>query len=377
MTGPWPSYLGTVLTAWALHGLVPVAHADTASASPLDEVWRRATLYENADNPILQRLKLRGRYHGQFHLSENLQEDLPRDDGWEDRRIRLGLDATLFHKTVNLRVEAIGGDSLSPAYDGLNDLTLTWKPHSEFSLRVGKQKPQFAAYDRLQSSNTHPAIERSHIYTQLPVDSTLGLVAEGEHAAWTWQAGLYSNSANDELGSLSGGYTVGAGLGHHWRDCAGLDSATWRLDFLHGEIQEEDTVLNHSPNALSTTIELQSGPLHIATELLLGLGEVDRFGFYILPTYTVIPERLQIVMRYSYSAADSADGLRGASRYERPVINPARATGERHHAVYLGGQWFLHGDGLKFMAGAEWANLRGPSSASETLTLLTGIRFSF
>lgn len=69
----------------------------------LDQLWQRATLYQDRRNPILQELKLRGRYHGQYHWLESAQGE---DDGWEDRRSRLGIDAKLFNQ---LRVDRATG----------------------------------------------------------------------------------------------------------------------------------------------------------------------------------------------------------------------------------------------------------------------------
>ena len=68
------------------------------------------------------------------------------------------------------------------------------------------------------------------------------------------------------------------------------------------------------------------------------------------------------------------------SRYEREAPQlTGGGRGERYQAGYLGLQYFIHGDRLKLMAGAEYAHLDGGGNGGdfEGLTLLTGIRLSF
>ncbi len=74
------------------------------------------------------------------------------------------------------------------------------------------------------------------------------------------------------------------------------------------------------------------------------------------------------------------------SRYEREIpINPipgvdgSRNRGDEYHAIYLGAQYFIHGNKLKLLAGAEWSRLSrdGRPTGYEGVTTLTGIRLSF
>ena len=48
------------------------------------------------------------------------------------------------------------------------------------------------------------------------------------------------------------------------------------------------------------------------------------------------------------------------------------------HAIYGGVQYFIYGDKLKLMAGAEWSRLNGDTGDSyDGFTFLTGVRVSF
>jgi hypothetical protein len=106
-------------------------------------------------------------------------------------------------------------------------------------------------------------------------------------------------------------------------------------------------------------------------------GYSDVFGFFIQPSYNIIPEKLQLIGRYSFAHSTGDLGVSGQSRYERSVA-ANKGLGGTYHAIYGGAQYFIHGDKLKLMAGAEYAWLLGEAADSyDGLTLLTGLRISF
>jgi hypothetical protein len=109
------------------------------------------------------------------------------------------------------------------------------------------------------------------------------------------------------------------------------------------------------------------------------LDNSDVFGFFIQPTYDIIPQKLQLVGRYSYANSDGLYGVQGQSRYERKVTTKSSGgVGDSYQSLYAGAQYYIHGDKLKLMAGAEWAELNAPKGDSyDGITLLSGIRLSF
>jgi hypothetical protein len=55
-----------------------------------------------------------------------------------------------------------------------------------------------------------------------------------------------------------------------------------------------------------------------------------------------------------------------------------KGLGDSYHSLYAGAQYFINGDKLKLMAGAEWAWLDHDSGDSyDGVTLFTGVRFAF
>jgi phosphate-selective porin OprO and OprP len=375
-----------VLTTTSLLIGVSTLHAGSAVTSEVkpaeeesvfDKIWSLATIYKNADNPVIQELKLRGRYHGQYHWLDSQEGD---HDGWENRRSRLGIDVKLFHQ-FELRLDAQSNDEFDPFYDRLVDAYIKWKPAKEFNLTLGKQKPQIGYYDFLQSTNNQPTFERSQIFNQLRVDRVLGGVIDGKIGNWSYQAGLYSNDIDREFGQIGGGWSVSAGIGYDFKDLVKLEKADFRVDWLHSEIDNDNTLLNRYENIGSATVWLKDGRWSFVAEAFLATGESpDAFGFFLQPTYDLIEKKLQLVGRYSFSTGNGPDSVTAQARYEReaPLLTDG-GRGEEYHAGYLGFQYFIYGDKLKLMGGIEYAHLDGGGDGGDldAITGLTGIRISF
>jgi phosphate-selective porin OprO and OprP len=347
--------------------------------STFDRLWGHATLYRNDHNPFIQEFKLRGRYQGQY---ARLDSDQGEFDDWENRRSRFGFDAKFFDKKVELRLDAQSNHEWDPFYDRLVDAYVKWKPSEKFTLTLGRQKPQIGYYDWLQSTTAQPTFERSQIFNQLRVDRATGAVAEGKSGNFTWQAGIYSNDIDREFGQFDGGTSFSAGIGYDLKHAWNLEKADWRLDWLHSDHDAGDSVLNRYDDILSTTLWLKSGNWNIVAEAYVAAGDTadDVFGFFIQPTYDMVPKKLQLVGRYTFSTGDGPDSVLAQSRYERSAPElTGGGRGEEYHAGYLGLQYFIHGDKLKLMAGAEYAHLDGGGNGGDFdgFTVLTGVRFSF
>ncbi len=348
--------------------------------SVFDKIWGLAVLYKNKDNPVLQELKLRGRYQGQYHWLDSDQGD---EDSWEDRRSRLGIDAKLFNQ-FELRFDVQSSDEFDPFYNGIVDAYIKWKPSEAFNLTLGKQKPQIAYYDFLQSTNSQPTFERSQIFNQLRVDRVTGALVEGKIGNFTYQAGIYSNDIDLEFGQLDAGIAYGAGIGYDLKGALGVKKADLRFDWLHSDTDEKATILDRYEDLFTTTFWLKEGRFGLVTELFLATGGDpgwdDAFGFFIQPTYDIIADKLQLVTRYSFSTGDGNNSIQAQSRYERRAPNlTGSGRGDQYNAGYVGLQYFIYGDKLKVLGGAEYASVNGGGNGGDYdgWTFLTGVRFSF
>lgn len=366
----------------AIAALSPIATAEESDG--FANLWDLATLHKDDTNPILQEFKLRGRYHGQYHVVDGGQDT---EDNWEDRRFRFGFDAKMFEKKVEVRVDFQSNDGFRDLYDGLVDAYVKWKPVDSFSVTVGRMKPQIGYYDFLQSTNAQPTFERSQIFNQLSVDRTAGISFEGKVDSFTWQAGVYSNAIDADrndfdqaFGEFNGGWSTTLGVGYDFSKTLGVKKADFRIDWLHSERDPDAGVLNRYGDVISSTFWVQDGLWSAVAEGFYATGgqgtDGDVFGGFLQGTYDVIPKKLQLVGRYSFAYGDGDRSVRRQTRYESFVVD---GRGNQYQAFYLGGQYFINGDKLKFLAGAEYADLSGgPSGLGyDGVTYLTGIRFSF
>ncbi len=355
---------------------------------PFEELWSHATLFKDENNPLLEEFKLRGRYQGQYW---DVDADQGSHGNWEDRRSRFGFDAKLFEKKLEARVDFQSNDGFDDIYDGLVDAYLRWKPVSGLSITAGKTKPLIAPYDWLESTNSQPTFERSQIFNQLGVNRATGLTVEETLGQWSLRAGVYSNDTpsntggsgafgDGEFGDFNGGVSYSLGAGYDLSKTLGADRADLRLDWIHSEREAGDLVLGKYDDVVSASFITKKDALGLVVESYFAAGgsgdDSNVFGFFIQPTYDLLPNQLQLVGRYSYANSSGPLGVLGQSRYEKTVADNS-GRGDVYNSLYGGIQYFIYGDKLKLMAGAEWAHLGGNGEAYDGITLLSGVRLSF
>lgn len=354
-----------------------------------EKFWEHSHLYKDDLNPILQEFKLRGRYQGQYWDVDNATGN---QSNWEDRRSRFGFDAKLFEKKIEIRADFQSNDQFTDFYDGLVDAYLRWKPNASISITAGKTKPLIGHADWLESTNSQATFERSQIFNQLGVNRATGLTAEGTRDLLSWCAGIYSNDTpsttagtgsfgEGEFGDFNGGVSTSIGAGYDFKHLLNLEKADFRLDWLHSEREPGDSVLGKYDDIASATFSIKEGYAALVIEGFAASGgslkQSDSVGFYIQPTYDILPKKVQLVGRYSYATSESPQGISGQSRYERKVAD-AQGLGDAYHSIYGGAQYFIHGDKLKLMAGGEWSRLQnGDTDSYNGFTWLSGIRLSF
>jgi phosphate-selective porin OprO and OprP len=365
------------------------ARAEIVKTNPFDEIWNYANLYKDDLNPILQEFKLRGRYQGQYW---DVDADQGSKSDWEDRRSRIGFDAKLFDKQLEIRADFQSNHGFRDIYDGLVDAYLRWKPTSSLNITAGKTKPLIGHYDWLESTSTQPTFDRSQIFNQLGINRATALTVEKSHDAFSWRAGVYSNDTpattggtgsfgDGEFGDFHGGFSYSLGAGYDFKHLLDLEKADFRLDWLHSERKPGDLTLGRFDDIVSTTFWIKEGDAAVVIEGFYATGgdgnNSDVFGFFIQPTYDILPKKLQLVGRYSYANSEGPLGVVGQGRYERQVAT-RDGRSDTYHSLYGGAQYFIHGDKLKLLSGAEWARIGNDAGkAYDGFTLLTGLRFSF
>ena len=128
---------------------------------------------------------------------------------------------------------------------------------------------------------------------------------------------------------------------------------------------------------MSLNLKLKQGAFGLTADLIFakGLNNIsDVWGFVILPSYD-ITKRIQVAARYHHANADDANGLTAAKRYEQSA---GGGTGDNYNAGYLGLNYYIYGNKLKLMTGAEYSKLDGGTAEGwDGWTVFTGVRVSW
>ncbi len=376
-----PSQAGTTTTVAPATDKNVLAEP-ASERSTMDKIWDLATLYKS-DDGFLNELSLTGRYQGQFWDADS---DQGQEDGWDNRRFRIGSRAYFLDRKLELKAEMFsdlnsGGDF----YEGFTEAFIAWHASEAFNVTIGKQKPKFG-WEWAMSSRLIPTMERSGLINQFRSDYASAAAIDGKVDKWSYYAGVFSNDTTGEgddtteFGDFEGGWSTIASVGYDLSENLGLKKAQWRLDFIHSEQDENDEIYTTFENGVSTSLELKNGSWGMVTEALLGDGDTTNVGLVLIPSYD-ITRKLQVVGRYQLGVSDGDTGLSAQSRYERRVGGGA---GETYNALYLGLNYFLF-DGvnvdkkpeqkhrLKLMGGVEYANMDGPTGY-DGWTALAGLR---
>jgi hypothetical protein len=168
------------------------AQAPTAEPKPAAEAGPRKApaepfpnlglLFRDDNASVLNEVWVLGRYHGQYHWSDGSNGD---DDGWENRRFRLGTQMRLF-KNLTLHAQAISGNpngtsdfgDWDPEYNGFSELWASWRFDDAFIVSVGQQKHRFT-HDRNVSSRYLNYLERSQLTNMFKAEYTPAVTVSG------------------------------------------------------------------------------------------------------------------------------------------------------------------------------------------------------
>ena len=352
-----------------------------------DKFFNLATLYKDDHNPFIQEFAITGRYHGQF---AGVDSDAGDQDGWDNRRFRLGFRAKLWHD-FELKNELYSDFNNDDFYAGLTESYIAWKPSDSFNLILGKQKPKFSL-DWSTSSREISTIERNILINNLGIDYETGASVSGKNGKWTYFAGVFNNDTGEigderEYGDLDGGWSWVASVGYDLKEQLNMDKAVVRADYIHMDHDAKDDLLTRFDDAVAISFTGKRGPMGIVAEALWADGDQatarrtdgEMWGFYIMPTYDV-NKKLQLVARYTHGESDD-NALRLQGRYERGseiggLSIPGGGYGENYNAYYLGVNYFICGHKLKLMSGLEYSEMESQTTGGDvdTWSWVSGVR---
>ena len=347
-----------------------------------DRIWDRAILYENAEGTFVQ----------DFRFSGLIQADAAFFDGDGDggdyqrllwRRVRLGfkssfLDDFILHSEVDLDLNDV--DPIEDAYGRFTEAYVAWSPEEYFTLKVGKQSAPFTL-DGATSSKGLLTLERSQVATNLwfPTEYFTGLSGNGEAGDWSYHAGIYSSSGDDEFGSFESGWFGLISFGRDLSERTGLDTSSVRLDYVYNDPDYSgDVGTRDLAHVVSLSSKFADGRFGVWTDIAFGSGlgdQGDLFGLQLMPYYD-LSERWQLVSRYSFVSGAGDNSVR-LNRYESR-IEPR--SGDEAHEFYLGLNCFLYGHKLKWQNGVEYSYAGGLDGGGDSYSgwgFTSGIRLSW
>lgn len=340
----------------------PAPAATTPAAkeeSTFDRIWDLANLYENKENPVIQKLSFTGRAHFDlFHVDSDVGDA----DDWNFRRLRLGGKATVFNDfTIHGEMEADANDDGADFYQRLTDAYVAWQPDPMFKLTLGKQSMPFTA-DGATSSNKLVTIDRSNLANNIWfTDEYLpGVSVSGSDKEWEYRLGVFSTGTKSkEFGDFDASWTMLASVGRHLGSVLGADKANVRLDYVYQDPSEDiSTFTKFHEHVGALAFDWNKGPFDFVSDISASQGygsQSDLFGFQLMPSYYLMKDKLQAVLRYTFITSEDEAGVRYA-RYDTEVTS---ARGDQYQELYAGLNYYIYGHKLKVQGGVQYATMDG------------------
>jgi phosphate-selective porin OprO/OprP len=322
-----------------------------------DRVFGLATLYENPDNSVLQKLAVVGRFQVDFPVYDSNHGNY---DDPQVRRFRAGLksrwlsDFTL-HAELDIDFDCDRGEDCDNSkYEGLTDTYLGWDRYEELTLKVGKISAPFTL-DGATSSKRLITLERNNVTQNLwfPVEYHSGGIAQGDLEAWSYRLGGFSSSTKNEFGTFDGGYFLLFSLTRDLSKLLDVPEFQVSLDYVYNEEDEDNLGTRDLGHVFSLHGRLDTGTWGLRADLSGALGygsQEDLLGFVVVPFYSITP-KVQVVLRYTHLSSSGRDGIR-FSRYDDRLDS---ARGGQYDEGFVGLNWFVYGHDFKIQTGVKYA----------------------
>ena len=365
------------------------ADASSLAASPppteesvYQQLWSLATLYKDPGNPWVEEVRLFGRFHENW---ADVESNKGSWEGFETRRLRAGLDVK-FLDSLELKGEwrFIPFHGPVAAVPGLTEASISWSIDPAFRLTLGKQKPMYTQ-EGIISSNDLLTFERSNLANTFWVGEdnySTGVSASGVAGAWQYYAGVLSGELDQTFSKFNAGYYYVAGVGYDFAKELSMDHALLRADYVYNDGSPRNITTKPFANTEDLDLDLKQGRYGVTGTVIHGSGlgkQPDVWGFEFIPSYD-ITKKLQLVARITYLDSAGPNGIKAERRYENLVPGITGARGDRYQAAYLGLNYRIYGDKLKFQTGIEYSNMRDVTNkggAFDAWSYVSGVRFSF
>ncbi len=373
-------------------GLGAGVRGESEAAGPdfLSNIFDAATLYENKENPYLQKLAFSGRAQFDYvHIDGNgmrpgdLTEQDLHEDVFNTRRLRAGIKAA-FLRDFTLSVEADFQPEEDPVYQRLTDAYVGYKVSDAFGVKVGKQSVKFTL-DGSTSSSELLTVDRNNLSNNLwfSYEYMPGVAIGGKVGHWSYNTGVFSQGeANEEFGDFNAGATFLATVGYDFATCLGSDEALLTFNYVYNEPTVTGAPLFSNralENVGSLNFRYAQDDYGFRTDLAAAQGygsQPNLWGLVVMPFYN-FSEKFQGVMRYTLVDSNGDNGVRYGG-YESDL--QIGAKGDFYQEIYGGLNYFIHGNKLMVQAGLAYIDMEDAAHDGgefNGLSLQTALRISW
>jgi len=342
--------------------------------SIFETLWALPVLYENKQNPFIQKVAFIGRYHGNLWA---LDSNFGNNDDWDNRRARFGLEVAFLEKfrldfNVNLDLDGNGR-----FVQDLEEIRLRYRPNSNTDIWLGRLKTRLTN-EWWESSNRLDFAERSLLVNQTIHGKLWGGLIDGTVNNFVYSAGVFTATRETDLNfpTFDGGAVLYGGLG-----IKPTEKSVIRLDYAYQTDQSSNNSTRPYDHLATLSYDGIFDRLRLRSDLIYadGSGTVpDAYGFIIHPTYEIVEKTLYGVVRYQYATGDGDSPIQLQSRYEREAPDLTTTRGDNYHAIYGGLNYHIYGHNLKLQGGLEYATADLANGQNfESWTAIAAVRFSF
>jgi phosphate-selective porin OprO/OprP len=192
---PYPALKILVFT-FVFQTVSLVVVVQTTGGSSFDEVWSYATLYDNKDNKLIQKIDLSGRLQIDSAWFDADQGEF-NDILW--RCFRFGFKALLFQDwTLHIEGDWDLNESLGAGYNRLTDAYIGWHPGKNWYLKILKQSAGFTL-DGATSSKNLITLQRNNLTNNLWFTAEYfkgAAISDTAAKRWTYTAGIFSSDGS-------------------------------------------------------------------------------------------------------------------------------------------------------------------------------------
>jgi phosphate-selective porin OprO/OprP len=372
---------------------VPVLQAmpeEGGAKKPVIDVSTKAlaVLYRNQQNPIIQQFSLRGELATQWAAGTSDRGsygswDLPANtlwDGIDVRRWRLGFESKWFN-SIKLWGTIDINPQWDPFYKDIYELAASFSRGEELTIGTGKIKARYFSQEYNTRNRELIVFERSLLVNTLRPQQLTAAWINGKAGNWVYALAAYAGDYEPEFSRFDAGAVIQASLGYDFASVLKVDKALVKFDYQESTSSKNSDGPGLFSNAFSLNTTFQNGCFYGYTDILGGIGRDNQgnvWGVTLTPTYFLILNKLQAVLRYQYAHGDN-DGIKLQNRYEAlaPDIQSTKGAGSDYNAIYLGLIYYIYRHNFKLMTGVEYNDMTGGKQSFSGWTYLAGVRLAF